>query len=60
VVLDERIDTGRGSMRTVAFVMSLLLASAASAGPDRVDAGLLEGTSEGLKILDEYFAWRRQ
>jgi para-nitrobenzyl esterase len=38
-------------MRTIAFVISLLLASAASAGPVRVDGGLLEGTSEdGLTV----------
>jgi para-nitrobenzyl esterase len=94
-------------MRKVAFVISLLLASAASAGPVRVDGGLLEGTAEdglmvyrgipfaappvgrlrwrapqpaakwqgvrkadtfgpacmsaeGLKVLDDYFAWRRR
>jgi len=45
-------------MRKIAFIISLLLASAASAGPIRVDGGLLEGTSEdGLKV---YRAWRRQ
>jgi len=38
-------------MRTIAFVISLLLASAASAGPVRVDGGLLEGTAEdGLMV----------
>ena len=35
----------------VAFVVSLLLVSAASAGPVRVDGGLLEGTAEdGLMV----------
>ena len=35
-------------MRKVAFVISPLLAGAASAGPVRVD------------VLDDYFAWRRR
>ena len=39
-------------MRKIAFVISLLLASAASAaGPVKVDGGLLEGTAEdGLMV----------
>ena len=39
-------------MRTIALVISLLLASAASAaGPVKTDGGLLEGTAEdGLMV----------
>jgi para-nitrobenzyl esterase len=40
-----------GARAAVAFVTSLLLVSAASAGPVRVDGGLLEGTAEdGLMV----------
>src|SRR5204863_3662241 len=52
VVLGERSETRREPMRKIAFVISLLLASAASAaGPIKIDGGLLEGTAEdGLMV----------